>query len=80
MHHKYNKKIIKHNRQGNTQIMQIRNTGKRKELLIIGAIGASILLLFLINSQIALAHQRQLFNIGGKDYLLVVGCKMNLYL
>ena len=73
MHHKYYKKTIKHNKQGNTQIMQIRNNSKRNDLLIVGAIGAAILLIFSINSQIALAHQRQLFNIGGKDYLLVVG-------
>lgn len=44
-----------------------------KNLLMFGAIGAAALLIFSINCQIALAHQRQLFNIGGKDYLLVVG-------
>jgi hypothetical protein len=37
------------------------------------AIAISCALLFSINAQSALAHQRALFTIGGKDYLLVVG-------
>jgi hypothetical protein len=53
--------------------MQISNYLKRKDILMFGTIGAALLLIFSINSQIALAHQRELFNIGGKDYLLVVG-------
>ena len=53
--------------------MQINNNIKRKNILIFGAIGAAALLIFSLNSQIVLAHQRELFNIGGKDYLLVVG-------
>jgi hypothetical protein len=40
---------------------------------VVTAIAVSCALLFSINSQSALAHQRALFTIGGKDYLLVVG-------
>ena len=52
----------------------INNKNNReKKILMWGAISAAVLLIFSINSQIVLAHQRQLFNIGGKDYLFVVG-------
>src|SRR6476661_9667780 len=53
--------------------MQINNNIKIKDIFIFGTIGAALLFIFSINSQIAFAHQRELFNIGGKDYLLVVG-------
>ena len=43
--------------------------------IILSAIATCTLLLFtpLANTQFALAHQRQLFTIGDKDYLFVVG-------
>ncbi|MDQ6724092.1 MAG: hypothetical protein M3Z01_07495 [Thermoproteota archaeon] len=50
----------------------ITRNNDRKNLLIFGAIGAAALLMFSINCHIVCAHQKQLFNIGGKDYLLVV--------
>ena len=73
MNSKYYKKINLLNNEGNTQIMTIKKNEREKKLLMYGAIGAAALLIFSLNSQIVLAHQRQLFNIGGKDYLLVVG-------
>lgn len=50
----------------------ITRNNDRKNLLIFGAIGEAALLMFSINCHIVLAHQKQFFNIGGKDYLLVV--------
>jgi hypothetical protein len=46
---------------------------KRKFFLTLCSISAAALLIFSIISQIAFAHQRALFNIGGKDYLFVIG-------
>jgi hypothetical protein len=45
----------------------------RKRFYVVSAIAVVCALLFSINAQSALAHQRALFTIGGKDYLLVVG-------
>src|SRR6476620_7945932 len=49
------------------------NTERKKFFLTMCSISAAALLIFSINSQIAFAHQRALFNIGGKDYLFVIG-------
>ena len=46
---------------------------EKKFFLPLCSISVSALLIFSINSQIAFAHQRALFNIGGKDYLIVIG-------
>ena len=40
---------------------------------MLGTITAAAILLFSLNSQIALAHQRALYTINGKDYLFVIG-------
>ena len=45
----------------------------KNDLLMICAFTVSSLLMLSVPSQIAHAHQIQLFNIGGKDYLFVVG-------
>jgi hypothetical protein len=44
-----------------------------KRFYVVSAIAVSCTLLFSLSAQSALAHQRALFTIGGKDYLLVVG-------
>jgi hypothetical protein len=44
-----------------------------RRYVVCSAVLSTALLLFSINAQSALAHQRALFTIGGKDYLLVVG-------
>lgn len=49
------------------------NIERKKIFLTLCSIGAAALLIFSINSQIAFAHQRALFNIGEKDYLFVIG-------
>jgi hypothetical protein len=46
---------------------------RKNTLLYISGCTAAALILLSINAQSTLAHQRGLFNIGGKDYLLVVG-------
>ncbi len=51
----------------------IENTERKKFFLTLCSISAAALLIFSINSQIAFAHQRALYNIGGKDYLFVIG-------
>jgi hypothetical protein len=45
------------------------------QIIIFSAVATGTLLLFasIVNMQSALAHQRQLFTIGDKDYLFVVG-------
>src|SRR5919112_4021040 len=53
--------------------MRIKNNDRRQSLLMFGTIAAAVILLFSINSQIALAHQRALYTINGKDYLFVIG-------
>jgi hypothetical protein len=53
--------------------MRIKNNGRRQNLLMFGTIAAAAILLFSINSQIALAHQKALYTINGKDYLFVIG-------
>jgi hypothetical protein len=40
---------------------------------VVRAIAVTCTLLFSMSAQSASAHQRALFTIGGKDYLLVVG-------
>jgi len=46
---------------------------EKKFFLPLCSISVAALLIFSINSQIAFAHQRALFNIGEKDYLFVIG-------
>jgi hypothetical protein len=46
---------------------------RRQNLLMFGTIAAAALLLLSLNSQIALAHQKALYTINGKDYLFVIG-------
>ena len=53
--------------------MRIKNNVRRQNLLMFGTIAAAAILLFSINSQIALAHQKALYTINGKDYLFVIG-------
>ena len=53
--------------------MYFLNKVKKNDLLLICAISVSTLLMCSVPSQIAHAHQIELFNIGGKDYLFVVG-------
>ena len=45
----------------------------KRRYVVCSVLLSTALLLFSINAQSALAHQRALFTIGGKDYLLVVG-------
>src|SRR6476646_32799 len=49
------------------------NIERKKFFLTFCSISTAVLLIVSINSQIAFAHQRALFNIGGKDYLFVIG-------
>src|SRR3954454_878359 len=49
------------------------NTERKKFFLTLCSISAAALLIVSIDSQIAFAHQRALFNISGKDYLFVIG-------
>jgi hypothetical protein len=53
--------------------MRIENNDRRQNLLMFGTIAAAAILLLSLNSQIALAHQRALYTIDGKDYLFVIG-------
>jgi hypothetical protein len=53
--------------------MRIENNDRRQSLLMFGTIAAAAILLLSLNSQIALAHQRALYTIDGKDYLFVIG-------
>jgi hypothetical protein len=53
--------------------MKYQNSNRKRNLLTLSSIVAAVILVLSLNSQIALAHQRALFNIGGKDYLLVIG-------
>jgi hypothetical protein len=53
--------------------MKYQNSNRKRNLLTLSSIIAAVILVLSLNSQIALAHQRALFNIGGKDYLLVIG-------
>lgn len=53
--------------------MKYQNNNKKRKLLTLSSIVAAVIFVLSLNSQIALAHQRALFNIGGKDYLLVIG-------
>jgi hypothetical protein len=53
--------------------MGYQNSNRKRNLLTLCSIGAAVILVLSLNSHIALAHQRALFNIGGKDYLLVIG-------
>ena len=54
--------------------MKYKNSNRKRNLLTASSIVvAAVILVLSLNSHIALAHQRALFNIGGKDYLLVIG-------
>ncbi len=53
--------------------MRIKNNVRRQNLLMFGTIAAAAILLLSLNSQIALAHQKALYTINGKDYLFVIG-------
>jgi hypothetical protein len=53
--------------------MKIRINGRKQDFLMAGTIAVAAILIFSINSQIALAHQRALYTINGKDYLFVIG-------
>jgi hypothetical protein len=53
--------------------MGYQNSNRKRNLLTASSIVAAVILVMSLNSHIALAHQRALFNIGGKDYLLAIG-------
>jgi hypothetical protein len=53
--------------------MKYKNSNRKRNLLTVSSIVVAIILVMSLNSHIALAHQRALFNIGGKDFLLVIG-------
>ena len=50
-----------------------KRSNGRFYLLVSSILFAAGLIVFLLVGQSALAHQRSLFSIGGKDYLFVVG-------
>ena len=59
----------------NTPPLVIISMINHHHIIIFSAVATGTLLLFasVVNMQFALAHQRQLFTIGDKDYLFVVG-------